>query len=212
MTARLPDAALAIDASGSFMHAARVAPERTATPARLAAVLFLRGDKGKSMGKTYGEKLRDPQWQRMRLKVMERDGWACQKCGDATSTLHVHHTYYVSGRDPWNYPTGALVVLCESCHDAGPEYYAIGLDSLVSALETHRYKPSGEMLGRLMCARLLTNALCAWIDCAEDGMRPDEQWLQQCEQAISDLRLLTPRAGALENEQQKAERAKGTDA
>jgi len=37
-------------------------------------------------------------------------------CGDTETTLHVHHKYYVSGNDPWDYPNTALVTLCEHCH------------------------------------------------------------------------------------------------
>lgn len=66
----------------------------------------------------YAEKLRDPRWQRMRLKVMERDGFACQGCGDTRTTLNVHHKQYVRGCDPWEYPTSALETLCENCHKA----------------------------------------------------------------------------------------------
>jgi hypothetical protein len=66
----------------------------------------------------YAEKLRDPRWQRMRLKVMERDGFACRECGDTRTTLNVHHKQYVRGRDPWEYSTDALETLCENCHTA----------------------------------------------------------------------------------------------
>jgi hypothetical protein len=64
----------------------------------------------------YLEKLRDPRWQKMRLKILERDGWKCAVCEDANSTLHVHHKYYERGCDPWDYPETALVTLCEACH------------------------------------------------------------------------------------------------
>lgn len=65
---------------------------------------------------TYSEKLRDPRWQKMRLKIMERDQFACQNCFSKTQTLNVHHKKYAHGRDPWEYPTESLVTLCESCH------------------------------------------------------------------------------------------------
>lgn len=66
--------------------------------------------------KTYSEKLRDPRWQRKRLEVMERDGFACQNCGDNEKTLNVHHHYYEKGKSPWDYPESALATLCEDCH------------------------------------------------------------------------------------------------
>lgn len=65
---------------------------------------------------TYSEKLKHPKWQQMRLRVLERDQFSCQCCGDKDSTLHVHHTYYVKGRDPWEYAPSSLVTLCEVCH------------------------------------------------------------------------------------------------
>lgn len=65
---------------------------------------------------SYAEKLKDPRWQRKRLEILERDGWACVLCDDATNTLHVHHWYYTKGKEPWEYPARALATLCESCH------------------------------------------------------------------------------------------------
>jgi 5-methylcytosine-specific restriction endonuclease McrA len=64
----------------------------------------------------YAEKLKDPRWQRKRLEIMERDGFSCLHCGEHEKTLHVHHSYYVSGREPWDYPGFALLTLCEPCH------------------------------------------------------------------------------------------------
>lgn len=66
--------------------------------------------------KSYGQKLQDPRWQRRRLEILERDKFECIECGDAESTLHVHHKYYVRGRDPWEYDGDALSTLCERCH------------------------------------------------------------------------------------------------
>src|SRR5437588_3361400 len=68
-------------------------------------------------GKTYSDKLRDPRWQKMRLKVFERDDWTCQSCRDTTTTLHVHHKEYLGGADPWDHPMSCLVTLCQRCHD-----------------------------------------------------------------------------------------------
>jgi len=65
----------------------------------------------------YSEKLRDPRWQKKRLKVLERDYWTCQECGDKTTTLHVHHRKYIKGRNPWEYDDDVLITLCETCHE-----------------------------------------------------------------------------------------------
>lgn len=67
--------------------------------------------------KAYTEKLKDPRWQKMRLQVLERDGWCCQLCFNGEDTLHVHHFYYERGREPWDYPIEAFTTLCESCHE-----------------------------------------------------------------------------------------------
>jgi hypothetical protein len=63
----------------------------------------------------YSEKLKDPRWQRKRLEVLSRDGWACMACADKTSTLQVHHKFY-SG-NPWDAPMDGLETLCEKCHE-----------------------------------------------------------------------------------------------
>ncbi len=64
----------------------------------------------------YGELLRDPRWQKRRLKILERDAWRCRICGENEKQLHVHHRYYENGAAPWDYPDAALCTLCESCH------------------------------------------------------------------------------------------------
>jgi hypothetical protein len=45
---------------------------------------------------------------------MERDGWICVACGDAESTLHVHHKTY--NGEPWEVGDSFLQTLCERCH------------------------------------------------------------------------------------------------
>ncbi len=67
--------------------------------------------------KTYGEKLKDPRWQKMRLEVMQRDGFKCANCNSAENTLHVHHKFYVYGNEPWEYELVDLLTLCEICHE-----------------------------------------------------------------------------------------------
>ena len=66
--------------------------------------------------KKYLEKFKDPRWQQLRLRVFERDEWACQKCFNTESTLNVHHKYYLENKEPWEYPMDALITLCEECH------------------------------------------------------------------------------------------------
>ena len=65
---------------------------------------------------SYAEKLKDPRWQKKRLQIFERDGWACQICDDTESMLVVHHRDYQRGREPWEHPDELLIALCEHCH------------------------------------------------------------------------------------------------
>jgi predicted HNH restriction endonuclease len=66
---------------------------------------------------TYAEKLKDPRWQKKRLEVMEYANWRCQICGGKDKTLHCHHSYYTRGKEPWQYPKGAIICICEGCHE-----------------------------------------------------------------------------------------------
>lgn len=73
---------------------------------------------GKSNGTSaYAEKFRDPQWQKKRLEIMERDSFTCQRCDSRDKTLNVHHSYYEKGKSPWEYPSYSLHTLCEDCHE-----------------------------------------------------------------------------------------------
>lgn len=65
---------------------------------------------------TYSDLLKDPRWQKKRLKIFERDEWKCTDCGDSFSQLQIHHLYYKVTLEPWEYPDKALVTLCDLCH------------------------------------------------------------------------------------------------
>ena len=79
---------------------------------------------------TYAEKLRNPKWQKKRLKIMERDGWQCVICGDKERNLQVHHLVYSRHTEPWGYADGVYQTLCEKCHEERQEL----VDKLVDAL------------------------------------------------------------------------------
>ena len=49
----------------------------------------------------------------LRRRVLERDGWRCQKCG-SSSDLQVHHLRYRSKRG--NDEPDNLIALCACCH------------------------------------------------------------------------------------------------
>jgi hypothetical protein len=66
---------------------------------------------------TYSDDLKDPRWQRLRLKIMERDGWRCRDCGRNDRALNVHHCVYIRGIKPWEYDPSLLLTVCEiECH------------------------------------------------------------------------------------------------
>jgi hypothetical protein len=67
--------------------------------------------------KTYYEKLQDPRWQRKRLDVMQRAGFACEWCGSRAAALNIHHGWYAKGCEPWDYGEVTLYCLCQPCHE-----------------------------------------------------------------------------------------------
>lgn len=80
---------------------------------------------------TYAEKLRDPRWQRRRLEIMQRDGWACVFCGATDKTLAVHHFAYTG--EPWEARDDDLATACEDCHRAEHEGRRCAEDLLIQA-------------------------------------------------------------------------------
>lgn len=64
----------------------------------------------------YSAQYKHPNWQKLRLKVLDRDNYTCRICGDTESTLHVHHSFYIKGADVWDYYHMDLLTLCDSCH------------------------------------------------------------------------------------------------
>lgn len=57
-----------------------------------------------------------PNWQKMRLWVLNRDKFTCIDCKTKDKTLHVHHLKYLRGKFIWEVPHFYLVTLCEDCH------------------------------------------------------------------------------------------------
>ena len=64
---------------------------------------------------TYKEQLKDPRWQYVRGRVLERDNWKCKECRSIYH-LQVHHKEYKAGWMAWDYPDSYLVTLCDTCH------------------------------------------------------------------------------------------------
>lgn len=83
----------------------------------------------------YIKKLRDPRWQKMRLKIMERDEYACRQCGDSENTLNVHHCYY-DDKEPWDYESSSLLTLCEDCHKSQTESIKFDKKHVINTLSS----------------------------------------------------------------------------
>ena len=95
---------------------------------------------------SYSEKLRDPRWQKKRLKILERDKWRCQYCGNTKDQLQVHHTLY-SNCEPWDEAEENLKTICLGCHNA------------IQKLKDKTILD--EMLGREFSPRSISNFLTA---------------------------------------------------
>lgn len=50
-------------------------------------------------------------WSRLRLAILERDGWRCTRCGGIRGRLEVHHLHGPGDNRP-----EALTTYCRSCH------------------------------------------------------------------------------------------------
>lgn len=70
------------------------------------------------MAKKFIKFYKHENWHKYSEEVKERDGYCCTKCQRSAEevNLHAHHTYYVSGQKPWEYPLEACVTLCAGCH------------------------------------------------------------------------------------------------
>ena len=61
---------------------------------------------------SYQDYLKSEQWQQLRLKVLQRDGFRCQCCLAARAP-EVHHKTYSNARREIAFE---LVSLCRDCH------------------------------------------------------------------------------------------------
>lgn len=65
---------------------------------------------------TWAELCRDERWKAVARQVRQRAGYRCEECGAEGVRLDAHHTYYVYGRAPWEYPEESLRCWCDGCH------------------------------------------------------------------------------------------------
>lgn len=95
----------------------------------------------------YAELLLDPRWQRRRLEVFDRDGWACLRCKNKLVTLHAHHEYcddalnfYPLYLNPWEYPLETIKTLCDDCHRERHEIRNIAKE-MTAKVEVFKMQP-----------------------------------------------------------------------
>jgi hypothetical protein len=91
--------------------------------------------------KSYSEKLKDPRWQKKRLKILERDSFTCTYCGNEELTLHVHHKIYYANTDPWDYSDNELTTLCEVCHSDVHNGMDEALKKLITSIKIAGFLP-----------------------------------------------------------------------
>lgn len=65
----------------------------------------------------YKEQLANPEWQKKRLQVFERDGFCCNLCSATDTELHVHHKEYHKGKKAWEYDLSNFMTVCKYCHE-----------------------------------------------------------------------------------------------
>ena len=93
--------------------------------------------------KAYSALLTERKWKRKREQILRRDGWKCTACGKKT-TLQVHHTYYIDGHKPWEYPNDSLLTVCRDCHKDYHEHHEIEVRTARGKKKIVRHKPSPE--------------------------------------------------------------------
>lgn len=104
---------------------------------------------------TYSEKLKDPRWQKKRLKILERDDWTCQHCGEDIKTLHVHHLLYSNMENPWDTPDIWLVTLCQDCHEYDHAYRKAAEEALSGIFRLNHFSATDIILTTYLLAKIL---------------------------------------------------------
>lgn len=147
--------------------------------------------------KTYAEKLKSPLWQRKRLEIMQRDGFACRECEDSESTLHVHHLRYIKGNDPWEYDQEDLLTLCEKCHEKAHKI-ADSYEDTITDLELlfrtnfknwfdlHSIKKGFQNL-QIIGDKTSTLMMLQWAMSDEDTMyKIAQMFIENCKREVAD--------------------------
>ncbi len=65
---------------------------------------------------SYSDKLETQNWHSFARKIRQENGNFYNACRRGDLVLQVHHTFYDKKRQPWEYESHEMVVLCEKCH------------------------------------------------------------------------------------------------
>jgi hypothetical protein len=103
---------------------------------------------------SYSIKLKDPRWQKKRLKIFERDNWTCQICGSIENSLVAHHLWYFSNKEPWDYNDHYIVTLCEVCHQKETDQMDAANTMIMFALKQLFYSDGIKELSNLLLANI----------------------------------------------------------
>lgn len=138
--------------------------------------------------KTYAEKLKDPRWQKKRLETLSERDWTCEQCGSTTETLNVHHNFYLKDREPWDYETAQLSVLCEQCHELHhkEDYFAEAASRLPVTGKNSRLFYGFVISGALDLEVELDNPWCE--EAYRLGRRLNEEFDKAMKPRLSELR------------------------
>lgn len=68
------------------------------------------------MTNQYSETLKNGNWQKRRVEILQRDNFKCVLC-KSEDRLEIHHINYIDGIKAWEYPNDMLITLCRGCHE-----------------------------------------------------------------------------------------------
>ena len=116
---------------------------------------------------TYSDMLRDPRWQKKRLRIFERDDFQCQDCGYKDKPLQVHHIRYTPKSPPWDTDDDFLITVCDKCHKERQKMEAL-VNSEIARLMRHM-SPSDMKIFMDSIACFKSQHLCTDSFPMEDG-------------------------------------------
>lgn len=68
------------------------------------------------MSNQYSDSLKNGNWQKRRVDILQRDNFKCTICG-SNELLDIHHVDYIEGFKAWEYPNDMFKTLCRKCHE-----------------------------------------------------------------------------------------------